>query len=127
MNHTEQNQLLALGLAAIKTSPSQIAAAYQILAGQLNQPFASPVADGLRDSISFGMAHNADTPGLSISGKTGTASNPPQQPWSHGWFAGFAALPVTPLVISLYLPLGNGADAAQLARSFFATCNQAST
>ena len=30
------------------------------------QPFAKPVADGLRDSVSFGMAHNADAP-VSIS------------------------------------------------------------
>src|SRR5271154_3491009 len=77
----EQNQLLALGLAGVKTSPSQIATAYRILNSQLGQPFAKPVADGLRDSVSFGMAHNADTPALDISGKTGTASDPPRRPW----------------------------------------------
>lgn len=117
----EQNQLLVLGLAGITTSPSQIAAAYRILGNQFAQSFAKPVADGLRDSVSFGMAHTADTPGLSVSGKTGTASDPPRQPWSHGWFAGFATIHGTPLVISLYLPQGNGADAAQLARAFFST------
>jgi cell division protein FtsI/penicillin-binding protein 2 len=117
----EQNQLIALGLAGVKTSPSQIATAYRILGSELGQPFAKPVADGLRDSVSFGMAHNAQAPGVDVSGKTGTASNPPQQPWSHGWFAGFAVINRTPLVISLYLPQGNGADAAQLARNFFLT------
>ncbi len=119
----EQSQLLALGLAGIATSPSQIAAAYRVLANQLPQSFARPVADGLRGSVSFGMAHNADSPALVISGKTGTADNPPRQPWSHGWFAGFTTIRATPFVLSLYLPQGNGADAAHLARSVFLACN----
>jgi cell division protein FtsI/penicillin-binding protein 2 len=59
-----------------------------------------------------------------ISGKTGTADSPPRQPWSHGWFAGLATIRRTPLVISLYLPQGNGADAAQLARNFLIACNK---
>jgi cell division protein FtsI/penicillin-binding protein 2 len=121
----EQKQLIALGLAGVTTSPSQIADAYRILSNQLGQPFAKPVANGLRDSVSFGMAHNADTPGLDISGKTGTASDPPRRPWSHGWFAGFVTIHHTPLVISLYLPQGNGADAAILARNFFLMRNKA--
>ena len=120
----EQSQLLTLGLAGITTSPSDIAAAYRILGNHLIQPFAKPVADGLRDSVSFGMAHNADASGISISGKTGTADNPPRRPWSHGWFAGFATIRATPLVISLYLPQGNGADAAHLARNFFLAYNR---
>lgn len=72
----DRNQLLTLGLAGVTTSPSEIATAYRILGNQLGQPFARPVADGLRDSVSFGMAHNADTSGIDISGKTGTANNP---------------------------------------------------
>ena len=119
----EQSQLLTLGLAGITTSPSAIAVAYRMLGNQLRQPFAKPIADGLRDSVSFGMAHNADAPGIEISGKTGTADNPPRQPWSHGWFAGFATVRSTPLVISLYLPQGNGGDAAHLARNVFLACN----
>jgi cell division protein FtsI/penicillin-binding protein 2 len=71
------------------------------------------------------MAHNADTLGLDISGKTGTASDPPRKAWSHGWFAGFVTIQRTPLVISLYLPRGNGADAAILARNFFLMRNKA--
>lgn len=115
----DQIQLIALGLAGVRTSPLQIATAYRRLSSKLGQPFAKPVADGLRDSVAFGMAHNADMPGVDISGKTGTASNPPRQLWSHGWFAGFTTTGRTPLVISLYLPQGNGADAADLARNFF--------
>ena len=115
----EQKQLIVLGLAGVTTSSRQIAIAYRTLSNQLDQPFSKPVADGLRDSVSFGMAHNVDTSGLEISGKTGTANNPPRKPWSHGWFAGFVTIHRTPLVISLYLPQGNGADAAGLARNFF--------
>jgi penicillin-binding protein 2 len=123
----DQIQLIALGLAGVRTSPAQIATAYRMLNSKLGQPFAKPVADGLRDSVAFGMAHNADTPSVDISGKTGTASNPPRQPWSHGWFAGFAASDRTPLVLSLYLPQGNGADAANLARNFFMRRNKTTT
>ena len=66
-----------------------------------------PVADGLRNSVSFGIAHTADTPGLDISGKTGTASNPPRKPWSHGWVVGFfSTIHRTALVVSVYLPQG---------------------
>jgi cell division protein FtsI/penicillin-binding protein 2 len=121
----EQKQLIALGLAGVTTSPSQIATAYRTLSNQLGQPFAKPVADGLRDSVSFGMAHNADTFALDISGKTGTASDSPRKSWSHGWFAGFATIRRTPLVISLYIAQGNGADAALLARNFFLMLNKA--
>ncbi len=120
----ERKQLLTLGLAGIAASSSEMANAYRILGNQLGQPLAKPVVDGLRDSVSFGMAHNADVSRIDISGKTGTADNPPQQPWSHGWFAGFATIHDTPLVISLYLPRGNGADAASLARNFFIQCNK---
>lgn len=120
----EQTQLIALGLAGVKTSPFQIATAYRILSTRLGQSVGKPVADGLHDSVSFGMAHNADTPGVDISGKTGTASNAPRQLWSHGWFAGFATINRSPLVISIYLPQGNGSDAANLARNFFLLCNK---
>ena len=123
----DQIQLIALGLAGVRTSPAQIATAYRMLSNKLGQPFAKPVADGLHDSVAFGMAHDANTPSIDIFGKTGTAGNPPRQPWSHGWFAGFATSSRTPLVISLYLPQGNGADAAHLARNFFMLRNKTTT
>lgn len=104
-------------------SLAEVAAAYRILAGKINHPFTRPVADGLRDSVSFGMAHNANAPGLFIAGKTGTA-NEPREPWSHGWFAGFTTLHNTSLVIALYLRQGNGADAASFARNFFSLLNE---
>ena len=100
----QQKQLLVLGLAGITVSPQQIARAYRTLALQ----WQDPVRDGLRDSVRFGMAHNAAVEGMQIAGKTGTTS--------HGWFVGISQH----VVLVVYLPHGNGADAARLAQHFFA-------
>jgi len=112
----EQKELLVLGLAGITVSPAQIAVAYRKLALELDQ--APAVRQGLRDSVTYGMAHNAAVPGMEIAGKTGTASDVIQGR-SHGWFAGTAYLGHEEVVIVIYLPLGNGADAARLAHDFF--------
>ena len=39
---------------------------------------APAVREGLKDSVSYGMAHNAAVPGMEIAGKTGTASDGPR-------------------------------------------------
>ena len=114
----EQKELLVLGVAGIAVSPMQMAVAYRKLALELDQTQAPAVRDGLRDSVSYGMAHNAAAPGMAIAGKTGTASDGPQGR-SHGWFAGTTYLGHEEVVIVIYLPLGNGADAARLAHDFF--------
>ncbi len=99
----QQKELLVLGLTGITVSPRQIALAYRKLALQWQQP----VRDGLLDSVNYGMAHNAAINGMEIAGKTGTTS--------HGWFVGASKQ----LVVVIYLPRGNGADAARLAQHFF--------
>jgi cell division protein FtsI/penicillin-binding protein 2 len=114
---TEEKQLFVLGLAGITASPAQIAIAYSKLWRELTNPQLQPVAQGLRDSVRFGMAHNAAQQGIDIIGKTGTAADP-NNPRSHGWFAGIATLHARPIVIVIYLPNANGADAATLARHF---------
>jgi stage II sporulation protein D len=58
------------------------------------------------------MAHNANIPGVELAGKTGTVN-------TGGWFAGIGTFDHRPVVTVVYLPHGNGADAARLARSFF--------
>jgi stage II sporulation protein D len=108
----EQKELLLLGVAGITTSPAQIAAAYRKLALELDHPALDAVREGLRDSVRYGMAHNAAEAGMEILGKTGTVT-------TGGWFAGFASLNHEELVIAIYLPHGNGADAARLAQHFF--------
>jgi membrane peptidoglycan carboxypeptidase len=118
----EQKELLVLGLWGIVVSPAQMAAAYRKLAQELDDARApaalEAVRQGLADSVSYGMAHNAAVPGMKIAGKTGTASDIAQT-WSHGWFAGTGYLGHEEVVIVIYLPHGNGADAARLAQHFF--------
>jgi beta-lactamase class D len=112
----QELQLLVLGLEGVAVTPVQLARAYVILSHQLPRELA--VRRGLEGSVAYGMAHNAATPGLAISGKTGTASDPGQS-WTHGWFAGIASRNKEKIVIVIYVPRGNGADAAQLAHRFF--------
>jgi cell division protein FtsI/penicillin-binding protein 2 len=115
----EQKELLVLGLAGVVVSPARIAVAYRKLAQELNLAAAlEAVQQGLTGSVTYGMAHNASVPGMKIAGKTGTASDPGQH-WSHGWFAGTGYLGHQEVVIVIYLPRGNGADAARLAQRFF--------
>jgi cell division protein FtsI/penicillin-binding protein 2 len=118
----QQLQLFVLGLEGISITPLQLAQSYRKLTHEFaNMPSTSPmysVVHGLEDSVTYGMAHNAYVNGLPIAGKTGTASNP-GQPWTHGWFAGYAPANHPKVVISVYLPRGNGADAAHLAQLFF--------
>jgi cell division protein FtsI/penicillin-binding protein 2 len=121
IQNREQKQLLVLGLSGILVSPAQMAIAYRRLALQFDRPdLAStldPVRRGLEDSVSYGMAHNAAVPGMAIAGKTGTAADSANGS-SHGWFAGTAVLCHRKIVIVIYLPHGNGADAARLAQGF---------
>lgn len=124
----EQLQLFVLGLEGIFITPMQLAQAYRKLAYELTSlPPGSPmqaVARGLDGSVAYGMAHNAYVDGLSIAGKTGTASDP-GQPWTHGWFAGFAPAKSPRAVVVVYLPRGSGADAARLAQIYFNECKGA--
>lgn len=118
----EQRELFVLGLEGSSITPAQLAAAYRKLALQLEGlPVSSPmntVSSGLADSVEYGMAHNAQVAGLSVAGKTGTASDPGQA-WTHGWFAGYAPAKTPKVVVVIYLPRGNGTDAAHLAQRFF--------
>jgi len=120
--NTQQSQLFILGLEGVSVTPMQLAGAYRKLADDLmNLPPESrmqTVLQGLEDSVTYGMGHNAYVTGLSIAGKTGTASDP-GEPWTHGWFAGFAPAKSPRAIVVVYLPRGNGADAARLAQVFF--------
>jgi stage II sporulation protein D len=114
----EQKELLVLGVAGISVSPAKMAIAYRKLALELDEGKAPAVREGLRDSVSYGMAHQAAVAGTEIGGKTGTAGDGAQGR-SHGWFAGTGYLGHEEVVIVIYLPQGNGADAARLAHDFF--------
>jgi stage II sporulation protein D len=114
----EEKELLVLGVAGIVVSPLQVASAYRKLALELDDSRVRAVREGLSNSVHYGMAHNAFVPGMEIAGKTGTASDT-MQGSSHGWFAGIGVLNHEQVVIVIYLPHGNGADAARLAQRFF--------
>lgn len=118
----QQLQLFVLGLEGVSITPMQLAQAYRKLADEfMKLPPTSPmqpVVHGLEDSVTYGMAHNAYVNGLPIAGKTGTASGPGQS-CTHGWFAGYAPAKSPKVVVIVYLPRGNGADAAHLAQLFF--------
>jgi cell division protein FtsI/penicillin-binding protein 2 len=109
-------QLQVLGLRDVAVTPLQLAQAYARLASELD---AAPVVRrGLEGSVAYGMAHSAATSGMTIAGKTGTASDPGEA-WTHGWFAGIATRRGERVVVVVYVPHGNGADAALLAHRFF--------
>jgi stage II sporulation protein D len=114
----EEKQLLVLGVAGISVSPAQMASAYRKLALELDDKRLEAVREGLYNSVRYGMAHNAFVPGMEVAGKTGTASDT-MQGSSHGWFAGVGSFNQKQVVTVIYLPRGNGADAARLAQQFF--------
>jgi cell division protein FtsI/penicillin-binding protein 2 len=108
----EQRQLAVLGLQSITVSPRQLGQAYVQM---LRRRHANDVVvRGLQDSVNFGMAAPAAVRGLTVLGKTGTASDPGQA-WTHGWFVG--TIPGQLLVV--YVPHGDGGTAAQLAQRVF--------
>lgn len=109
-------QLLVLGLEDVSVTPLQLAWAYARLGREID---ATPaVRRGLEQSVAYGMAHAAQTPGMTIAGKTGTASDAGQT-WTHGWFAGIVTRGTARVVVVIFVPQGNGADAASLAHRFF--------
>jgi stage II sporulation protein D (peptidoglycan lytic transglycosylase) len=114
----EEKELLVLGVAGIAVSPAQVVTAYRKLALELEDSRVDAVREGLHNSVRYGMAHNAFVPGMEIAGKTGTASDRSPSS-SHGWFAGVGSFNHEQVVMVIYLPRGNGADAARLAQQFF--------
>lgn len=115
--------LLALGLQGVRTTPVELARAYARLAGVLQQsdPQAEAIRAGLLGSVSYGMAHAAQTSGVTLGGKTGTAHDPATM-LQHGWFAGivFATSPTSKSqrIVVVYAPGGSGYDAALAAHDY---------
>lgn len=119
----DERVLLALGVEGIRVSPKELAEAYRRLALEMTGSQRGSVAvvrDGLMQSVETGMAHGAHTRGVALGGKTGTADGPGG--WgSHGWFAGVLFNGATAeRVIVVFVPDGNGNDAAGLARRILA-------
>lgn len=119
----EDRELLAIGVAGIEVTPLEMASAYLQLARLDPRTATGPekvVLAGLRDSTSYGMGQNAKSRMLSVSGKTGTASDAPN-PYTHAWFAGFAPAENPEVVVVVFVERGRGSvEAAELASAIFA-------
>jgi cell division protein FtsI/penicillin-binding protein 2 len=124
----DQSRLTLLGVDGVLVTPLELATAYRWLAIQLaahaDSAAAQVVQAGLQDSASFGMAGAASLGGVSVAGKTGTAS-PANGTQTRGWFIGVAPSPepriIEPsVVVAVYLPAGHGSDAARVAAELLA-------
>jgi membrane peptidoglycan carboxypeptidase len=113
LNAAEDRELMVLGLDGVMVSPLELALAYRRLALGLTAD--SPVTRGLAGSVRYGMANGAAVSGMTILGKTGTASNPGES-WTHGWFVGYVP---GQLVLVVLVPHGDGGTAATLAQKIF--------
>lgn len=118
-NAPDDRVLMALGVEGIRVSPRELAEAYRRLAlemGAEQRGTVEVVREGMVRSVESGMAHAAFVSGMTIGGKTGTAGEA-NNPRSHGWFAGIVFEGTSAArVIVVYVPDGNGNDAAGLAR-----------
>ncbi len=119
----EERQLLAIGAAGIQVTPIELAAAYLQIA-RVNPSTATAahkeVLAGLHDAVDYGLAQNAATERLAVSGKTGTASDPGSA-ITHAWFAGFAPTAKPEIVVVVFVEQGRGSlEAARIAHRIFA-------
>jgi len=119
----DDNRLALLGVEGVRVTPLELAQAYRWLAGQLaahpEGSAAQVVQGGLSDSANFGMGGAASMGGVSVAGKTGTANQGEGTP-SHGWFVGWAPAEQPRVIVTVYLPDGHGANAAQVAAQVLA-------
>lgn len=121
-----QRQLLALGVAGVEVTPLEMLWAYRRLALRLTQPHRTAadavLAEGLSDSIGYGMAAAARPRNGNAAGKTGTArggqSGGPQAN-AHGWFLGFAPAINPAICVVVFIDNASGNDAAAGARHVF--------
>jgi cell division protein FtsI/penicillin-binding protein 2 len=117
----EQRQLLALGEANILITPLELVSAYRRLALKKNRT----VSEALEAATEYGTARLARPPGMSVGGKTGTASDP-DRGQIHAWFAGYAPAESPRIAVMVFLEQGaGGRDAAPIARRLIQVALQA--
>ncbi|HEV2350901.1 MAG TPA: penicillin-binding transpeptidase domain-containing protein [Terriglobia bacterium] len=84
---------------------------------------------GLLDCVQSGMGQGAAVPGISVAGKTGTATALDGTRTTHAWFVGYAPADKPKIAVVIFLERGTGArDAAPLAgkilRHYFSVRDQ---
>jgi cell division protein FtsI/penicillin-binding protein 2 len=97
-----------------------MAAAYRKLAIRSKDRGAwASLYEGLEGATDYGTARQARPPGVSVAGKTGTASELGSGA-VHAWFAGYAPADTPRIVVVVFLEQGiGGRDAAPIARELF--------
>jgi penicillin-binding protein 2 len=74
------------------------------------------IRDGMHESVGYGAGLRAQTAGIDIAGKTGTAEFGPVKSDGkrdqHAWFTGFAPFNSPDVVVTVYFDLGVGGDKA---------------
>ncbi len=130
--------LAVLGEQGVTATPSQVLLAFSAIAthGQMFQlilptqhkaPSLDSVVtlkdgtysildEGLRGCVKYGSCHAAAIPGVSVAGKTGTASALDGSKVTHAWFVGYSPAEKPEVAIVVFLKRGTGgANAAPLA------------
>jgi cell division protein FtsI/penicillin-binding protein 2 len=143
----KEKALAALGEQGVTATPAQVLLAYSavatrgkvfrlIMPGQHKAPSLDRVValrkttfavltEGLRDCVQKGSCLAAAVPGVTVAGKTGTASALDGSHVTHAWFVGYAPVEEPEVALVVLLKRGTGgADAAPLAarilRQYFA-------
>jgi peptidoglycan glycosyltransferase len=73
----------------------------------ISQPTAAAVTQMMVDSVVNGAASNATIDGVDVAGKTGTAENGPDEPYTL-WFTGFAPANDPQVVVAVVVQNGGG-------------------
>lgn len=143
----KERALAALGELGVTATPEQVLLAYLavamrgrvfrlIMPGQRKAPSLERVIDlhpttftvlsqGLRDCVQKGSCRAAAIPGVSVAGKTGTASALDGSHVTHAWFVGYAPADSPQVALVIFLNRGTGGSsaaplAARILRQYFA-------
>lgn len=80
----------------------------EVFAAPISMKTAGFLTQMMVDSVQVGVANNARIPGVAVAGKTGTAENGPDDPYTL-WFTGFAPAERPEIVVVVVLENGGGA------------------
>jgi cell division protein FtsI/penicillin-binding protein 2 len=117
----QQVQLQAIGQWGVRVTPLELVKAYRTLAllHTDHNVKLEPLFAGLQQVVSYGTGHAAQSAGMAIAGKTGTAVAD-EGPWTHAWFAGYAPADDPKIALVVFLEKGHGgSDAAAVAHEIF--------
>jgi cell division protein FtsI/penicillin-binding protein 2 len=112
---SDAQRVQAIGEGGVLTSAMELALSYRSLMIKGAQPGMQLITAGLEGAVEFGTAQNARVAGVTVAGKTGSATT---AAGAHiAWFAGFMPSRAPEVVVTVMLAgRSGGADAAPVAR-----------